>query len=79
MPKYTVNREFWWKGLKRPVDSTVTMTDAEGKYLTHILTPVSPIKAAPAPVTVSKKATAAPAPQALGVAVAEGSNGAAGH
>jgi hypothetical protein len=65
MPKYSVNREFWWKGLKREAGSTVTMTEAQAKYLTHILTPVAAIAAAPAPQKVSRKATP------LNVAVAE--------
>lgn len=69
MPKYNVNREFWWKGLKRKVGETVTMTEAQAKYLSHILTPVAAIAAAPAPAQVSRKATAMPTP--LKVAVAE--------
>jgi len=69
MPQYKVNREFWWKGLKREVGATVTMAEAQAKYLTHVLTTVAPIVAAPAPKIVSRKATAMPVP--LSVAVAE--------
>ncbi|MDB5610654.1 MAG: hypothetical protein JWP25_7554 [Bradyrhizobium sp.] len=69
MPKYSVDREFWWKGLKREVGSTVTMTETEAKYLTHVITPVAAIAAPPALAKVSRKATVAPAP--LSVAVAE--------
>ena len=69
MPKYSVDREFWWKGLKQEVGSTVTMTEAEARYLTHVITPVAAVAAAPAPAKVSRKGAATPAP--LSVAVAE--------
>ena len=68
MPYYKVYREFWWKGLKREVGSTINMSEAQAKYLSHIITPVAPTVAAPAPTRVSRKATAI-AP--LAVAVAE--------
>jgi hypothetical protein len=57
MPQYQVNREFWWKGIKRAVGSIITMTDSQAKYLTSILTPLAPIAPAPAPKAISRKAT----------------------
>jgi hypothetical protein len=65
MPKYTVNREFWWKGLLRKVGETVWMTEAQAKYIGHVVSPTAAIEAAPAPKKVSRKATP------LSVAVAE--------
>jgi hypothetical protein len=57
MLKYQVNREFWWKGIKREVGSTVTMAESQAKYLTHVVTPLAPVSAAPAPKAISRKAT----------------------
>ena len=70
MPKYEVNREFWWKGLKQEVGATVLMTEAEARYLTHVVTPLATIAAALEPKKVSRKPTAA-APTPLSVAVVE--------
>jgi hypothetical protein len=71
MPKYEVNAEFWWKGLKAAVGSLVTMTEAEAKYLSHVVTKKPAVAAAPVAAPAPKPSTPppvagtpAPAPQA---------------
>jgi hypothetical protein len=59
MPKYQVNREFWWKGIKRAVGETITMLEAQAKYIKHIVSPTAPTVSAPAPATVNRAATPA--------------------
>jgi len=58
MPKYNVDTAFWRKGELLAVDSEVTMTIAEAKYLKHAISekgakaaqPVEAVAAEPEPV-----------------------------
>jgi hypothetical protein len=47
MPKYNVDKAFWRNGHLLEVDSSVTMSKAEAKYLGHVLTEVD-VSPAPA-------------------------------
>jgi hypothetical protein len=79
MPTYNVDKQFWYKGLLQEVDTAIDMTVAEAKYLGHVVSKavVAVVSAVSAP---QKQVSAPPAPQALGVAVAEDdADGAAGN
>ena len=74
MPEYNVDTAFWRKGELLPVDSTVSMTEAEAKYLKHAITEKSAKAAEPA----TPAAEPEPAP-ALVAAVAVEEQSVSGH
>lgn len=74
MPKYNVDKAIWLNGLKQPVGSVVTLTEAHAKYWGHALSKVEDKPAAP----VAKKAAAKKA-DAAGAVVTEAPADGAGN